>query len=922
MENVDIEKTYYRYWGKWNKKDGSYHLLPYHCLDVAAVGFHILHPTTRRNQDLSRSTGISPELVQYLFVLILLLHDLGKFSTAFQGLIEPLFLKLFRAKKKKEYSERHDTVGFILWREVIKNEVKNRNQQLAEMLELIIKAGCGHHGIPPNLSAKGGNAILCCGSFFDQSDLAAASAFVQECFSLLPTAPSMPDLEKEQKQIFKYASWQFAGLSILADWVGSNIDFFPYNFERIPLAEYWNKIALPRAAKAVSTIGWHDRGIRPFNRIIDLFPFVKQPTPLQKHVAETELQPGPKLWVIEDVTGAGKTEAALILAQRMMGAGNADGIYLGLPTMATANAMYARLQKAYDKLYSEGERPSLVLSHGTRHLSKKFTDSIGVPKHHDDTSYGKEETASAYCNGWIADNRKKALLADVGVGTIDQALLSVLPARHQSLRMIGLHRKILIVDEVHAYDSYVEHLLGVLLEAHARNGGSAILLSATIPRNIRERLIGKFQSGLDGKPEEQTTAEEQTGFPMVTQVTANITITHEMKTRKEMARNLAVEFLHERGLVFEKILRESQEGQCVCWIRNTVEDARKAFHELIRRGVSSGKIDLFHSRFAMIDRTRIENAVVRYFGNGEDSEPADRIGRILIATQVVEQSLDLDFDQMITDIAPMDLLIQRAGRLHRHCRNKNGIPNKVPGVIDERAEPVLYIYGPEFSETPDKTWMSGDFKGSSAVYAHTGRLWLTQKILREKGGWSMPGDARALIESVYGDASEANIPDGLQQATIRAEGHVQAQTGMGHLNALILEKGYCRDAVRADQWDEDEKVQTRLTEESHEIALAVFRENVLTPYADFKEHDADFEKHAWDWSTLSVSRSAWNRVGYTTPLRYMAAIEDLKKKLPRLKYTEIVIATEHSTEAFSLNNAICNYYSPRYGWGASLDEEE
>jgi len=911
---MEVEKAYYRYWGKWNKVDGSYHLLPYHCLDVAAVGFHILHPTTRRNQDISRSTGISPELVQYLFVVILLLHDLGKFSTAFQGLIEALFLKLFKDKQKKEYSERHDTLGFILWREVIKNEIVDQNPKLAKMLETIIKAGCGHHGIPPNESAQGGNAILRCDRFFDQSDIAAASAYVQECFSLLPAASAMPDLEKEQKQVFKYASWQFAGLSILADWVGSNVDFFSYNLERIQLTEYWNKIALPHARKAVSSIGWHDRNIRPFTQTIDLFPFIKQPTPLQRYVAETELQTGPKLWVIEDVTGAGKTEAALILAQRMMGAGDADGIYLGLPTMATANAMYARLQNAYDKLYSEGEMPSLVLSHGTRHLSGKFTDSIGVPKHHDVGFYGKEETAS-YCNEWIADNRKKALLAEVGVGTIDQALLSVLPARHQSLRMIGLHRKILIVDEVHAYDSYVEHLLGVLLEAHARNGGSAILLSATIPRNIRERLVGKFRTGLEGKSEEQTTAEGRIGFPMVTQVAAINVVTYETETRKGMARNLSVKFLHEKELVFENILRESQKGQCVCWIRNTVEDARKAFYELLKRGAMPDKIDLFHSRFAMVDRARIETAVVRNFGNGKDSDPAERRGRILIATQVVEQSLDLDFDLMITDIAPIDLLIQRAGRLHRHSRNRNGTVNEIPGTVDERAEPVLYIYAPEFSATPDKTWMNGEFKGTSAVYSHTGRLWLTQKILREKGGWTMPEDARELIESVYGDSADANVPDGLQQAAIRAQGRDQAQTGMGHLNALILEKGYCRDAVRADQWDEDQKVQTRLTEESHEIALAVCLEDSLVPYADFKEH-------AWDWSTLSVSRSAWQRVGYTTPQRYVIAIEDLKKKMSRLKFTEVIIVTEQSTKAFSSNKTICDFYSPRLGWGVSLEEEE
>ena len=138
---------------------------------------------------------------------------------------------------------------------------------------------------------------------------------------------------------------------------------------------------------------------------------------------------------------------------------------------------------------------------------------------------------------------------------------------------------------------------------------------------------------------------------------------------------------------------------------------------------------------------------------------------------------------------------------------------------------------------------------------------------------------------------------------------------MGHLNALVLEKGYCRYAVRADQWDENEKVQTRLTEESHEIVLAVFRGGNLIPYADLKEH-------AWDWSILSASHSAWHRIGYSLPQEYSEAVEDLKNKFSRLKYCEIVVVTSQHTEALNSNKSISDYYSPRYGWGVSLIEEE
>ena len=176
---------------------------------------------------------------------------------------------------------------------------------------------------------------------------------------------------------------------------------------------------------------------------------------------------GPCLFVIEDVTGAGKTEAALVLAHRLMCAGRASGAFVALPTMATANAMYGRLSDAYARLFVSSAHPSLVLAHGRSKLNDAFTDSIldgaaadAVDLRNDDA----DAPVAAQCAAWIADNRRKSFLAQLGVGTIDQALLAVLPSRHSPLRLLGLAQRVLIVDEAHAYDAYV----GAELAAPAR----------------------------------------------------------------------------------------------------------------------------------------------------------------------------------------------------------------------------------------------------------------------------------------------------------------------------------------------------------------------------------------------------------------------------------------------------------------------
>ncbi len=242
--------------------------------------------------------------------------------------------------------------------------------------------------------------------------------------------------------------------------------------------------------------------------------------PMQRLAATVELAAGPQLFILEDATGSGKTEAAILLAARMMAAGLGEGLYIALPTMATANAMNKRLETITPKLFAGGDRPpSLLLSHGRAKLSRALealqTKGLGD---------GDGETpASASCNTWIADDRRRAFFADVGVGTIDQAFLAILPKKHLTLRQYALAGRILIVDEAHSFDSYMRQEAWTLLRLHAMNGGSAIVLSATLSRKARRDMAKAFFEGLGQKPNAARRSVEACGsqaYPLMTRICA------------------------------------------------------------------------------------------------------------------------------------------------------------------------------------------------------------------------------------------------------------------------------------------------------------------------------------------------------------------------------------------------------------------
>lgn len=866
--------SYFSYWGKAAKPEQSkvgaqYHLLPYHSLDVAAVGYVLLQKDHTYLQQFLGLTGLDkPQFITW-FTLLLALHDLGKFADSFQNLNADVLKELQQRTSQRQYGLRHDSLGWILWKKhlaqyfqekgIITPGTKRRPSTSSESLDIWMGAMVGHHGQPPKPTTN----RLPRDDFDEANDFAAARAFLDDLLPLLfDETPVFPTCNTEAIQL---ASWWLSGLAVLSDWLGSNTDFFPYQSQKMPLAKYWEQ-AKQQAEQALQQAELLSCQPSLSLTLADLInaepPLAPEPTPLQKMVSEWALPASPHLFILEDVTGAGKTEAAVLLAHRLMQVRQGNSLYFALPTMATANTMYARMKDVYRKLFAHGQNPSLILAHGASDMSVDFRQSIlpDMPATADHYGDGTTPTG-AHCSAWLADNRKKALLADIGIGTVDQALLAILPARHQSLRLLGLVNKILLVDEVHACDAYMHELLCALLRAHAAAGGSVILLSATLPKKQRQALLNAYAEGQGWhKPPLQVT--DDNAYPLVSCLNTQGLREQVVATRASVKREVSVQFLSERQAIDDLLSRTVEKGQCACWIRNTVKDAIEAYQQ-IKAQHPDWQVDLFHARYALGDRISIEKRVVGRFDKNSTTE--SRRGQILIATQVVEQSLDLDFDTLITDLAPIDLLIQRAGRLRRHTRDVMG--NRIQGA-DQRGAVTLYIHAPVVTDSPTGRWIADFFLNAQKVYEHHGQLWLTAKRLHERGKFQMPEDARRLIEGVYGVEAQDDIPQTLLYRSNEAEGGDRADASLARLNALSMEVGYT-DASTNGWWDEA-KTPTRLGEETTMVYLAKWQDGGLLPWSDSKDKD-----HVWQLSAVSM-RTYWIAAEAATPDLTLAALELFK----------------------------------------------
>ncbi len=828
----------FRYWGKADPAypgEPKWHPLVYHCLDVAACGLSLLESRPAWFDTLTRLSGLPGQHVHNWVVFLLALHDSGKFGDGFQSRCPEWMEKLQGRKSDAPQDTRHDTLGYELLMAHLPAWLGRTDlgQRGGGLLRPWLAAVTGHHGKPPR-SDRGNTLVL--RNHFPASVLTDANTFVIEMASLLLVdGCSLPEVGKCDGEAFKQASWPLAGLAVIADWLGSNTRWFPYRKPDMGLEEYWEQVAVPKSQESVRESGMASPSIAPFTGIRNLFQI--EPTSLQSWTDSVPLANGPQIFILEELTGSGKTEAALTLAARLAAAGHGQGVYVALPTMATADAMFDRVREndVWKKFFATGE-PQLALAHSAGWLKLLRLEEINRR----DAGYGRDEepSASRNCTAWLSDSRKKALLADFGVGTIDQALLSVLPVRHQSLRLLGLSTKVLVVDEIHACDAYTGELLERLLQFHAALGGSAILLSATLPQSQRARYLRAFAAGAGFT----VPVPESTAYPLATHLHASGLCEQSITARAEVSRRVTVDAVYDEAAVLQRLFDTVSRGGCAVWIRNTVVDALDAWRKWNALHPDH-PATLFHARFALADRLRIGEAVVRDFG--PKSGAATRSSRLVIATQVIEQSLDVDFDDMMTDLAPIDLIVQRTGRLQRHVRDAQGNRLRGPNRGDERGGARLAVFMPGPDGEIKKSWLSHLLPRAARVYADHGQLWLTARWLVNNSGFDLPAQARNMIETVYGDAAFESMPETLRPVADNADGARRADRATARGTELVFEQGYDPTSL---QWDDDADAPTRLGEKTARIRLARLIEGKLEPWAQ-KDPRID-----WALSELTVPR--------------------------------------------------------------------
>lgn len=822
------------FWGKSRRvgdRTITTHPLVCHSLDVAAVADVILAKFPRRLHWLSRLLAADPQFLRGFMVRLIALHDLGKFHPDFQGKLEGYCEKHLPALTPfiRPVAARHDKLG---------DQIAEKfglfglmQEQLPDWPESEFKATFSavafHHGAPAEYGDNAWRRAY-------EAIKPALREFIGNVFALIPCEGTLPAPPSGRLEVF---SWALAGLTVLSDWIGSNSNIFQFCPPPENLADYW-AYARRKAEEAVRRAG-----ILPVepHTLADPAEFLPQsesgagrpePSPLQRLAFDLPLgAAGPRLFVIEDVTGAGKTEAALILASRLMSEGAASGLYFALPTMATSNAMYERMSGVYRRLFAGGELPSLALAHSRRALHEGFTNSI-LQGESSVGAYDADgaQPSEAACAAWIADDRRKGFFAHVGVGAIDQALLSVLPSRHQALRLWGLADRVLIVDEAHCYDPYVNRELERLVEFHAALGGSAIVLSATLAMSERRTLASAFCNGAQIPAQTPASAE----YPLLTAIAQGGLQERKTGTRKELQRALPIRRLATFEQALDAVISAAEAGAPVAWIRNAVDDAIEACEALEARGHSPL---LLHARFAMGDRMEKEREMARRLGR--DSKPEQRRGFIAVGTQILEQSLDYDVDAMITDLAPIDLIIQRAGRLWRH-------PKRAERFLPA---PELLIFSPDPDEAQDEKWYGAMSQRAAAVYRDHRVIWRTAKTLFAAGEIRTPDSLRNLISKVY-DA-DSPVPPAIEAASREAEGKIYAHRATAESNLLKLRDGY---AGNNRIWQDDRKVFTRLEEEPSTLFRLgrMAEDGAVIPWREAESKSEKDLRLAWALSEVSI----------------------------------------------------------------------
>jgi len=569
-----------------------------------------------------------------LFVFLAYLHDVGKASDGFQN------------RDKVAVSVRHEILSHVIL------ERAGFDHSVCVILG-------GHHGTPPSSS-----------QIVEQSHVKLNDTYTR----LIDRAATDSELNVEIAKTYvlsRAVQVILTGLVIMCDWIASNTDFMPLiecdeyeiddMFSRVNRA--WQSLNLPEQ--------WQPDLIE--KDFYDIRFEINNPYPMQTallDVAQNTTTPG--IYVVEAPMGEGKTEAALVMAETLAHKFGLRGVYFALPSQATSNAMFERVASWLDKFDTN---LSIALRHSKADLnlsqSTIFAEHDGLVVHE-----------------WLA-GRKKGMLADFCVGTIDHVLMAGLKQKHLVLRHLGLSNKIVIIDEVHAYDVYMESYLFKALNWLGALGVPVIILSATLPTARRVGVISAYQN------KRTTQLNDNHDYPCITYTENNDikTITPKPSSRKTEVNIINLQ----NELLLQTLEKELANGGYVGIIANTVKEAQRLYSEL----KSHFDCTLLHAGFIYADRKQKEDALIAELGKSNLDVRTTK--RVIIGTQIFEQSMDIDFDVLFTQLCPIDLLLQRIGRLHRHNRPRPNILNVAKCYVLPPDEGANAVYGEYLLERTQKT---------------------------------------------------------------------------------------------------------------------------------------------------------------------------------------------------------------------------
>lgn len=724
-ERAAARRPEWTLWGKARAGEDQItiaHPLIYHMLDVALVARLLIHRYVPRAQvmRLCAAMQLPVELAAAWVAFLVALHDLGKASPGFQvkvPFMRPLLLAAGFDLEPPSPAQYHGTIG-VEW---ISEELCSRGLPDDTSFRLA-RAVAAHHGaFPSDLDTDHKSR--------GRRELGSSPVWTtarKTIGKMLGEALHVPSERPATDFPRDHSSVVFlAGLTSVADWLGSMASVFTYEQPGHTLGAYVDT-AQTRAEKALAVAALTTPFPGTSRSFVDLFSSYGFGEPWPLHQAAEKVCADldePSLIIVEAPMGEGKTEAALLFAEHAAARSGHAGLFVGLPTQATANQMLGRVQLFLERAHP-GVVANLQLTHGGAALVERYTQLIRAIYDEDHRGAG-----DVRAEAWFVD-KKRALLATHAVGTIDQALLGVLRIRHGFVRLFGLGGKTVILDEVHAYDTYTSTLIERLLSWLGAMGATVVLLSATLPSSRRRQLLASYGASADMSDMSCTTA-----YPRIS--VANAAGVRELGfgTLRPQRTVMLEQVGDQTNEIAATLAHAVTDGGCAVWICNTVARAQAAFLAL-RHLRSSGALPidtplvLLHSRLLHHDRQQREVEIEGLFGRCGQRP----VRAVVVGTQVLEQSLDVDFDLMISDVAPIDLLLQRAGRLHRHQRQR---PRHLAG-------PRLLLVVPEGEA------LVCPLQRIAGVYEEL-VMRRTLLALTSRSEVCLPDDIEPLIEEVYRD---------------------------------------------------------------------------------------------------------------------------------------------------------------------------